>query len=81
MGRLTDDVAEDTLRIAATSQKYLLDPDAIASAVLDPAGAAKFEAALLAALDGPSGLAAISVTIGLRGAAFRATAAAYLDKR
>ncbi len=77
MGRLTDDVAEDTLRIAATSHQYMADPDVIASAVLDPAGAAKFEAAILAALDGPSGLAATSVTIGLRGAAFRATAAAY----
>jgi hypothetical protein len=77
MGRLTDDVAEHTLRIAATSHTYLADPDVIASAVLDPAGAATFEAAILAALDGPSGLAATSVNIGLRGAAFRATAAAY----
>jgi hypothetical protein len=77
MGRLTDDVAEDTVRIAATSHTYLVDPDVIASAVLDPVGAATFEAALLTALDGPSGLAAISVNIGLRGAAFRATAAAY----
>lgn len=77
MGRLTDDVAEDILRIAATNHQYVADPDVIASAVLDPAGAAKFEAAMLAALDGPSGLAATSVTIGLRGTAFRATAAAY----
>jgi hypothetical protein len=77
MGRLTDDVAEDTVRIAATSHTYLVDPDVIASAVLDPVGAATFEAAMLAALDGPSGLAATSVNIGLRGAAFRATAAAY----
>lgn len=77
MGRLTDDVAEDTLRIAATSHQYVTDPNVIASAVLDPAGAAKFEATMLTALDGPSGLAATSVTVGLRGAAFRATAAAY----
>ena len=77
MARLTDDVAEHTLRIAATSHTYLADPDVIASAVLDPAGAATFEAAILTALDGPSGLAATSVNIGLRGAAFRATAAAY----
>ncbi|MGH3721802.1 MAG: alpha/beta hydrolase [Pseudonocardiaceae bacterium] len=77
MGRLTDDVAEDTLGIAAISQKYSADPDVIASAVLDPIGAARFETAILTALDGPRGLAATSVTIGLRGAAFRATAAAY----
>jgi hypothetical protein len=77
MGRLTDDVAEDTLRIAATSHQYVTDPNVIASAALDPSGAAKFEAAMLTALDGPSGLAATSVTVGSRGAAFRATAVAY----
>lgn len=77
MGRLTDEVAENTLFIATTSQKYLADPDVIASALLDPAGAARFEAGLLAALDGPDGLTATSVNIGLRGAAFRASARAY----
>lgn len=77
MGRLTDDVAEDALRIAATIQRYLAHPDVIAFAILDPAGAARFEAALLAALDGPNGLTATSVGIGLRGATFRASAEAY----
>ncbi|MGH3808635.1 MAG: lipase family protein [Pseudonocardiaceae bacterium] len=77
MGRLTDDVAEDTLRIAVTSQQYLRNPDVIASAILDPAGAVRFETALLAALDGPHGLTATSAGIGLRGVAFRASAEAY----
>lgn len=77
MGRLTDDIAEDTLCIATISQKYLADPDLLASAVLDPGGAARFETAILAAIDGPRGLAATSVAIGLRGATFRAAAAAY----
>lgn len=77
MGRLTDDVAENTLFIAATSHQYLANPDVIASAILDPLGAARFEAGLLAALDGPDGLTATSVGIGLRGAAFRASAQAY----
>jgi len=77
MGRLTDDVAENTLFTAATSHQYLANPDVIASAILDPVGAARFEAGLLAALDGPDGLTATSVGIGLRGAAFRASARAY----
>ncbi|MGH3854907.1 MAG: alpha/beta hydrolase [Pseudonocardiaceae bacterium] len=77
MGRLTDDIAEDILGIATISQKYLAEPDLIASAVLDPVGAAKFEAAMALALDGPSGLAATSAAIGMRGATFRAAATVY----
>ncbi len=77
MGRLTDDVAEHILFIATTCQQYLANPSVIASAVLDPLGAARFEAGLLAALDGPEGLTATAMGIGLRGAAFRASAWAY----
>lgn len=36
MGRLTDEVAENILFIATTSQQYLANPSVIASAVLDP---------------------------------------------
>ncbi|MGH3831160.1 MAG: alpha/beta fold hydrolase [Pseudonocardiaceae bacterium] len=77
MGRLTDGIAEDALGITVAGQKYLANPDLIASAVLDPVGAAKFEAAMGLALDGPGGLAATSAAIGLRGATFRAAAAVY----
>src|SRR5262245_54237117 len=77
MGALTDDVAADTLGIAMSCQRFLADPNVIASAVLDPVGAARFEAAMLEALDGPSGLTATSATIGLRGLSLRATSAAY----
>jgi hypothetical protein len=77
MGDLTDDVAGDTLGVAMSSQRFLADPNVIASAVLDPGGAARFEAAMLGALDGPSGLTATSATIGLRGVALRASSAAY----
>src|SRR3954454_10474050 len=77
MGALTDDVAGDTLGVSMACQKYLAEPDVIASALLDPVGAAKFEAAILGALDGPTGLTATSATIGLRGLTFRATSAAY----
>ncbi|RJQ73680.1 alpha/beta fold hydrolase [Pseudonocardiaceae bacterium YIM PH 21723] len=77
MGKLTDEVAEDTVRIAATSHGFLAEPDVLASAILDPAGAARFEAAMARALDGAHGLTATSVEVGLRGAKYRASAAAY----
>ncbi|WP_018687209.1 hypothetical protein [Actinokineospora enzanensis] len=77
MGHLTDDIAGNTLGIAMTSHKYLADPDLLASAVLNPGGAARFEGAMLTALDGPSGLTATSAAIGLRGMTFQATNAAY----
>lgn len=77
MGDLTDDVAETTLGIAASSHRYLADPNVVASALLNPAGVARFEAAMLGALDGPSGLTATSAAIGLRAPALRATAEAY----
>ncbi|GAA3021688.1 hypothetical protein [Actinokineospora globicatena] len=77
MGDLTDDIAGETLGIAVTSHRYLADPDLLASAVLNPVGAAQFEFAMLGALDGPSGLTATSAGIGLRGIAFQATNQAY----
>ncbi|GLZ37665.1 hypothetical protein [Actinokineospora sp. NBRC 105648] len=77
MGVLTDDVAGETLGIAVTSHKYLADPDLLASAILNPVGAARFEGAMLGALDGPSGLTATSAAIGLRGLTLRATNQAY----
>ncbi|PPK67830.1 hypothetical protein V5P93_007172 [Actinokineospora auranticolor] len=77
MGSLTDDVAGETLSISLAGHKYLVNPDLLASAVLNPGGAARFEGAMLGALDGPSGLSATSAAIGLRGAALRATNQAY----
>ncbi|WP_051385893.1 hypothetical protein [Actinokineospora inagensis] len=77
MGGLTDDVAGQTLGIALTSHRYLADPDLLASAVLNPVGAANFETHMLGALDGPTGLTATSAAIGLRGITFQATNAAY----
>jgi hypothetical protein len=77
MGRLTDDVGGDSLATAGKSHKYLVDPNVVASAVLDPVGAAKFEAAMLGALDGPKGLTAVAGAIELRSAALRAAEAGY----
>lgn len=77
MGRVTDDVAGDTLGVALAGQKFLVEPDVIASALLNPAGAAKFEVSMLDALDGPTGLTATSAAIGLRGVALRASNEVY----
>jgi predicted esterase len=79
MGDFTDDVAGETLGISMSCQKYLVDPNVIASALLDPVGAARFETAMAGALDGPAGLTATSAAIGLRGLTLRATSAAYQE--
>ncbi|MGW4211400.1 hypothetical protein ACWEIJ_25630 [Lentzea sp. NPDC004789] len=77
MSALTDEVAGDTLKTALAGHKFLAEPDVLASALLNPSGVAKFEAAMAMALDGPTGLNATSVVIGLRGDALRATKLAY----
>lgn len=77
MGRLTDDVAGTALGIAVSGHELLLDEDVLASALLDPAGVAAFERALLDALDGPDGLTAVAASIGLRGTALCRSAEAY----
>ena len=77
MSALTDEVAGDTLKTALAGHKFLAEPDVLASALLNPSGVAKFEAAMAIALDGPTGLTATSAAIGLRGDALRATKLAY----
>ncbi|MGX7823885.1 hypothetical protein ACTG9Q_02215 [Actinokineospora sp. 24-640] len=77
LGDLTDDVAGETLTIAMASHSHLVDPNVLASAVLNPAGVVRFEGAMLGALDGPSGLTATSAAIGLRGLTLQATNQAY----
>ncbi|MDT7790192.1 MAG: hypothetical protein QOF58_8611 [Pseudonocardiales bacterium] len=77
MGDLTADVAGDTLKTAAAGHKFLVEPDVLASSLLNPGGVVKFEAAMAVALDGPNGLTATSAGIGLRGEALKATRIAY----
>ncbi|MEV6240159.1 alpha/beta hydrolase [Lentzea sp. NPDC051838] len=77
MGDLTADVAGDTLKTAAVGHKFLVEPDVLASSLLNPGGVVKFEAAMAVALDGPNGLTATSAGIGLRGEALKATRIAY----
>ena len=55
----------ELIELSLGLQTALTDPDLAASAVLDPGGAAHFEAELAAALDGPSGLSATAAEIGV----------------
>ncbi|GAA3678557.1 hypothetical protein GCM10022267_76660 [Lentzea roselyniae] len=77
MSALTGEVADDMLKTALAGHKFLAEPDVLASALLNPSGVAKFEAAMAIALDGPNGLTATSAAISLRGDALRATKLAY----
>lgn len=71
-------VALDVAGAVASLHLVGADPGLVESGVLDPVGAARFEAALFAALDGPHGMAWIAVRCGLLDAALRAAAVAYV---
>ena len=77
LGRSSTDLAEFLAETSARCHPMLLDPDLLASAVLDPAGVARFEAALLEALDGPAGLTALGLRFGARALVLRSAAATY----
>jgi hypothetical protein len=77
LARGSDDLAWTLGRVSAECHAILADPDVLASAVLDPVGAAKFEAALLAALDGTAGLTSLAIKFGERALALRGVATAY----
>lgn len=57
---------------------YLVSPAIASAAVLDPVGAARFEWALLQALDGSHGLSRIALDCTGTGTRLRATAASYV---
>jgi hypothetical protein len=67
----------DLLELAAGAHRFLADPDVAASAVLDPGGAAGFEAAMAAALDGPHGLLVAATTVQARGTQLGASVLSY----
>ncbi|WP_104522996.1 esterase/lipase family protein [Blastococcus atacamensis] len=71
------DLAEMLARTSVVCHGMLVDPDLLASAVLDPVGVARFEAALLEAFDGPGGLSALAVRFTARAATLEAAALAY----
>jgi pimeloyl-ACP methyl ester carboxylesterase len=68
----------DTAAASVALHGYLIGPDVLASAALDPIGAARFEATLMAALDGPGGLTWLAARCAATDVGLRAAAAAYL---
>jgi hypothetical protein len=68
----------DTAAASVALHGYLIGPDVLASAPLDPVGAARFEATLIAALDGPGGLTWLAARCAATDVGLRAAAAAYL---
>jgi pimeloyl-ACP methyl ester carboxylesterase len=77
LGRSSTELAEMLAMTSAACHTMLLDPDLLASAALDPAGVARFDAALLEALDGPRGLTALAVTFAGRAVVLQSARAAY----
>jgi Lipase (class 3) len=76
IGRVGLDVTE----VGAAGHRYLVEPDVVASAVLDPGGAARFEAAMARALDGEHGVARTGVRIGASAVKLKAAAITYRAK-
>ncbi|MCA0143768.1 alpha/beta hydrolase [Blastococcus sp. LR1] len=77
LGRNSIDLAEMLGSTSLTCHGMLVDPDVLASAVLNPVGVARFEAALLEALDGPGGLSALALRFAARAVTLQAAALAY----
>jgi hypothetical protein len=77
LARYTEDAGADLAGIAAKCHGVMVDPDVLASAVLDPAGFAHFETALLGALDGRDGLTALALELRSHGALLRTAANSY----
>lgn len=77
LARSSAGLAEELAWTSATCHLLLFDPDLLASAVLDPAGVARFEAVLLEALDGPRGLTVLAGTFTGRAVVVRSVKASY----
>jgi pimeloyl-ACP methyl ester carboxylesterase len=77
LARSFGDAAHDDLGQLVQLHRYLAEPAVLASAALDPPGAAAFEAELLLALDGPFGLAACAAATGIADGELRFAANSY----
>ena len=77
LGDASEDLAATLAGISAACHAMLVDPDVLASVVLDPGGFADFEGKLLGALDGSHGLTGLSVTLGTRALALQTVALGY----
>ena len=79
LARLFGAAATATAGHALSLHRYLVDPDVLSAAALDPYGAGRFSAALLDALDGPNGLSWLGAECGAKDLALRTAAAAYSE--
>lgn len=79
LARLFGAAGRSTAGHALGLHRYLVDPDVVSAAVLDPYGAARFSAALLDALDGPDGLIRLGAECGAKDLELRTAAATYLE--
>ncbi|NEK84672.1 alpha/beta hydrolase [Blastococcus saxobsidens] len=77
LARSSSELAEKLASTSLVCHGMLADGDLLASAVLNPAGVARFDAALLDALDGPRGLTVLAATFAARALALQGAAAAY----
>jgi len=71
LARLTEDVGYGLAAIAAECRGLLADPQLAASALLDPAGAARVEWSVVTAVAGVSGLAGVAARFLSRAASLR----------
>jgi pimeloyl-ACP methyl ester carboxylesterase len=69
--------AGDVGAVAVALQGHLANLSAVGGALVDPAGAARFEEELGLALDGPHGLVMLAASCGFLAAGIRAAASAY----
>jgi predicted esterase len=67
----------DMGELALVGHAHLLDPNVVASALLDPAGSARFEWAMLQALDGEGGLTTVAIGIGVSAVKLKVAAVTY----
>jgi hypothetical protein len=67
----------DLIGVAAACHRCLVDPNVIASAVLDPVGAARFDGTMLSALDGEGGLSRTAGRVGVHAVKLKAAVVTY----
>jgi pimeloyl-ACP methyl ester carboxylesterase len=77
LAQLSDDLALILGRVSLECHEALVDPDLLASGILDPAGAARFEEHLVVALDGPTGLTMLALGFGEQAVGLRAVVFSY----
>jgi len=70
-------VAVEMTELAVVGHRHLADGNVLSCALLDPVGAGRFELTLLTALDGPGGLTAVAISVGVSAVKLKVAAVAY----